>query len=263
MAEKKAKPKNSNSKLPKIYVGEEKVDIAKTVAKQIELLALPTPEKYIMQREGRGGLVLDYVETNYIIGRLNATFMFDWDTEILEQIINEKENQIAMKLRLVVRFANGKEIKKDAWGGSEIKRLKKDGSIMDLANDLKAAESDAIKKAASMLGIAWDVYSGLTKNGKRKAKNKQKEDHRDIADIASPPPEGIETFKNITITLTDGKPKRVTKYEALNYFAKVKEAIGEEAYYEILGNNGYEKSNQVPPKDIPRVYAEMIEAYHG
>lgn len=217
--------------VPQIYVGTDKMDIAKTLANQIELLSIPTPEKYIMQRQGPGGLTLDYVETNYIIGRLNATFMFDWDTEIIEQIINKEENQIAMKVKLTVRFVNGKEIKKDAWGGSSIKRLKRDDSIMDLANDLKAAESDAIKKAASMLGIAWDVYAGvagseeikeaeivedkptrkITTNGKKK-----KEKIKSL--IEEPDEPKPETKEQLPEEPGKGDPKKMTEEEMVEYY---------------------------------------------
>lgn len=255
----KDKTKKTNSKtLPQIYVGEDKMSIAQTVRAQIALLALPTPEKYIMQREGRGGLTLDYVETNYVIGRLNVTFIFDWDSEILEQIIDKDNNQIAMKVRLTVRFANGKEIKKDAWGGSAIK-FTKAGKMMDLANDLKSAESDGIKKAASMLGICWDVYSGLTTSGKKKKQTKTKDKGDGIADMAESSDRAAD-FRTIPITVK-GQTIMHTKFEALNRFKEAKSELGEELYYKILGENGYEKSNQVPNKDIPKVYYAMAEAY--
>lgn len=72
-----------------------------------------------------------------------------------------------------------------------------------------------------------------------------------------------ESFKTITITLSNGKKKKIDKFEALDYFQKIKEAIGKDDYYRILGENGYEKSNEIPPKDIPKVYAKMVEAYKG
>lgn len=145
------------------HVGQEKSPVAMTFEDQVNALSLETPQKYIMQRQGRGGLTLDYVEANYVIGRLNATFQFDWDVEVMDKIIDTQGNQIAMWIRLTVRFANGKTVKKDAWGSAEIKRKRGDDSIIDLADDLKAAQSDGIKKAASMLNICWDVYSGYTK----------------------------------------------------------------------------------------------------
>lgn len=163
--------KSKNNKiqtLPEIYVGEDKVKIAQTKAAQIELLATETPAKYIKKKQGRGGLVLDYVEANYVTARLNATFMFNWDVEVLETKIIKEIEQIATQIKLTARFADGTSVSKTAWGGSEIKKFSKGankGNIIDISDDLKSSQSDALKKAASMLGVCWDVYSGLTRNG--------------------------------------------------------------------------------------------------
>ena len=252
------KKQKSKTQALQIYVGEEKMSIARTVQAQIGLLAMQTPGKYIMQREGRGGLILEYVETNYVIGRLNATFFFNWDSEIIEQIIDREHNQIAMKVRLIVRFANGNEVKKDAWGGSDIKWTKGQArKMIDLADDLKSAESDGIKKAASMLGICWDVYAGLKSNGKKKKVRNDKDDG--FTDMGGAPDVKSE-FRTIAIMINKKKIMH-TKYEALDRFKKAKEQLGKELYYKILGENGYEKSNQLPNKDIPKLYYEMAEAF--
>lgn len=243
--------------LPAIRVSDDKIKIAEDVYAQVELLSRQTPAKFIKQRKGRGG-TFDYVETNYVLARLNATFMFDWDNEVIEQIIDKENDQIATKIRLIVRFADGKEVKKDAWGGSEIKRWKENKKIMDLANDLKASESDAIKKAASMLGICWDVYSGMTKNSKSKPKSEGKNKGSNIDDYEQS--DRQEEFRTIPLVV-EGTEIMVTKFEALDYFKKAKEALGEKLYYEILGTFGCEKSNELTPKDIPKAYAEMIRIY--
>ena len=259
MTEKKTKEKKAAPQALQIYVGEDKVTVAQTVKAQVYYLSLPTPEKYIMQRKGRGNLVLDYVETNYVIGRLNAAFMFDWDTEIIEQIVDKENNQIAMKVRLTARFADGKEIKKDAWGGSTIKRMKESKEIMDFANDLKSAESDAIKKAASMIGICWDVYAGLTTSGKKGKKIKSKEESNGFTE-APGPPDRENQFRTIPIKI-GSKTYLHTKYEVLDRFKEAKKKLGIELYYKTLGANGYEKSDQIPKEDIQKLYDAMVEAH--
>ncbi|MCK4792796.1 MAG: hypothetical protein KAV87_54205 [Desulfobacteraceae bacterium] len=256
------KKKKATPQALQIYVGEDKVSVAKTVNTQVMMLSWPTPEKYIMQRKGRGNLLLDYVETNYVIGMLNAIFLFNWDTEILEQIIDKEENQIAMKVRLTVRFADGKEISKDAWGGSDIKRLKDSGKMVDFADDLKSAESDGIKKAASMLGICWDVYAGLTSSGKKgRKKTKAKEETNGFTQAPSPP-DRENQFRTIPIKI-GSKTYLHTKYEVLDRFKAAKSKLGKELYYKILGENGYEKSDQIPKEDIQKLYDAMIEAYEA
>lgn len=258
MAEEKKK-KTTKKIVLQIYVGQDKTTIAQTTKAQIIMLSWPTPEKYIMQRKGRGNLMLDYVETNYVIGRLNATFMFDWDSEIIEQIIDKEENQIAMKVRLTVRFANGKEISKDAWGGSDIKRLKETKKMVDFADDLKSAESDGIKKAASMLGICWDVYAGLTPSEKKGKKTKAKEESNGFTE-APGPPDRENQFRTIPIKI-GSKTYLHTKYEVLDRFKAAKSKLGDELYYEVLGGNGYEKADQIPKEDVQKLYDAMVEAH--
>ncbi len=255
---KKQKPKKAQAL--EIYVGEDKMALAQNVATQVKMLSLPTPQKYIMQRKGRGNLLLDYVETNYVIGLLNAIFKFDWDCEIIEQIVDKDEGQIAMKVRLTVRFADGKLVTKTAWGGSDIKRIKGDTRMVDFADDLKSAESDGIKKAASMLGICWDVYSGLTPSGKKK--DKRAGVTNGLTDAPTGPPERQSEFRNIAIKV-GSKTVIHTRYEALDRFKQAKIRMGEESYYKVLGENGYEKSNQILPQDIPKLYLAMVEAYEA
>jgi len=80
-----------------------------------------------------------------------------------------------------------------------------------------------------------------------------------IEDLASPPDKDKE-FRTIPITIK-GKTIMHTKYETLDRFKEAKTKLGEKLYYKILGENGYEKSNQIPQKDIPKLYYAMIEAY--
>ena len=169
------------------YVGHEKAALALTYEDQVNLLSIETPPHYIKQREGRGGRTFDYVEANYVQGRLNATFRFKWDVEIIERVVDTKGNQIAMWIRLTVYFIDGSVVKKDAWGSAEIKRKQGDGGMVDLADDLKAAQSDGIKKAASMLGICWDVYSGYSKTND-KAQQAKPATKRDPLDDSEPEP---------------------------------------------------------------------------
>jgi len=80
----------------------------------------------------------------------------------------------------------------------------------------------------------------------------------DISDIASDGSGEQEEFRNIPMTLSNGKTRKVTKFEALKHFANIKEEIGAENYYEILGSCGYEKSNEIPAQKIPGIYDLMV-----
>ena len=246
--------------------------VCETVQEQVNLLSIKTPPRYIKKRKGRGGKELDYIETNYVIARLNATFFFDWDVETTWQHIDMKERQVAVRVKLTVRFADNRTITKEAFGGSEVK-YSKAGEIIDLADDLKAAESDALKKAASMLGIGWDVYSGI-------ANREESLDDKD--DFTDTPPQqkkllpddkddfltGIEDdpnakpdYKTITLSLANGTSVMVDKFEALGYFAKVKEALGKDIYYAILTLQGYKHANEIPPNKVAEIYREYVKAW--
>lgn len=128
---------------------------------QVRIINGGTPSKYIKQRPGRGGKSFSYVEVGYVIQQLNQAFSRAWDWEIQEQQIGNK--QVWVKGKLTVYFAKDFSITKSSFGGSDIKTTQ-DGTTVDIADDLKAASADALKKAASMLGIAADVYFPLLDN---------------------------------------------------------------------------------------------------
>lgn len=161
--EKKVIKKGTKKTKAMVYIGkDDRIPVVSDKMKQVILLSTITPKKYIKKRKGRAGMVYDYVETNYVIGRLNATFLYNWRAEVIWHSIDKEINQVIVKIKLTARFADGTEVVKEAFGGADIQRNKATGKVIDLADCLKSAESDALKKASSMLGIAWDVYAGLT-----------------------------------------------------------------------------------------------------
>lgn len=219
----------SSSKALVVPASGESIPVAITFEDQISLLAVPTPPQYIKQRKGRGGMTFDYVEFNYIVARLNATFRYDWDIDVVEQNIYKEAGQIATKARLTVRFADGKVVSKTAWGGSDIK-LSGD-KVIDIADDLKSSMSDAIKKAASMLGMCWDVYSGLT-NGKKSQTEASEEviegeevtepeEGQDISDMASNPDEDAEEKKAIAGWIKEYLEKSTIDYKSFKTYLHV------------------------------------------
>ncbi|GAG59938.1 unnamed protein product [marine sediment metagenome] len=131
--------------------------------------------------------------------------------------------------------------------------------MVDFADDLKSAESDGIKKAASMLGICWDVYAGLTTTGKKGKKVKAEEKSNGFTQ-APGPPDKKNQFRTIPIKI-GSKTYLHTKYEALDRFKAAKSKLGKELYYKILGENGYEKSDQIPKEDLQKLYDAMVEAH--
>jgi len=90
---------------------------------------------------------------------------------------------------------------------------------------------------------------------------KKKQEDNGIADMASQGP-GSDEFRTIPIT-RKGKTVMHTKFEALDRFKEAKAQLGTQLYYKVLGEHGYEKSNQIPDKDIPKVYYALLEAHEG
>jgi hypothetical protein len=128
--------------------------------KQVLRMLQRTPPQYIYNRPGKGGKNWDYVPVGYIEKVLNYVFGWNWDFEIIKQeMIGE---QIVCLGKLIVKDDKGHLLGKCANGRADIKFLKdkphKPEFYLDIGNDYKASASDALKKAASLLGIASDIY---------------------------------------------------------------------------------------------------------
>ncbi len=94
-----------------------------------------------------------YVPIEEVRKRLNKVFDCKWNFCILES--TNTEDSIVIKSRLEVDI-NGQLISKESFGSSEIKKYNrgpKEGKPIDLGNDYKAAQSDALKSCAKMLGV--------------------------------------------------------------------------------------------------------------
>ena len=151
-------------------------------ANQVQKIFNTTNKKYIYQKPGKGGGAFNYVRASYIRRTLDGIFGFNWDFEIVTP--DETAFQMAvmtgyitLKGRLTGRTqdTNGTwhTIVREQYGRAEVKfltekvnnqKVKKIDDYtkkpipLDFGNDMKAAASDALKKAASQLGIAADVY---------------------------------------------------------------------------------------------------------
>lgn len=128
-----------------------------------ELLESKFSPDQIKQRSGKQGTTLDYIEGHSIIQRLNDAFEGNWSFEIVSHEILEEE--VIVKGRL-----SADEVIKTQFGSSAITRAKETGAIVNLADDLKSAATDALKKCATMLGVGLYLYKEKPKkNGSRNA----------------------------------------------------------------------------------------------
>jgi hypothetical protein len=117
-----------------------------------EILEKEFEPSQIKRRRGAFGGDLDYVETADVIRRLNTAFDGQWSFEIVEYQQLGDEVVVLGKLT-----AEG--IQKMQFGSHQITKSKRDGEVVNLGYDLKAAASDALKKSATHLGVALHLYS--------------------------------------------------------------------------------------------------------
>jgi hypothetical protein len=133
-----------------------------------ELLEKPFGPDQIKQREGNFGKMLDYVEAHTVIQRLNDAFDARWSFEIVEQKIMEQTDEVVVWGKLTAD-----NVTKSQFGSSRITRNRESGEMVSLADDLKAAATDALKKCATMLGVGLHLYGGnnKTNNGHYQGKS--------------------------------------------------------------------------------------------
>jgi hypothetical protein len=128
--------------------------MSKEVLKQ---LSTPFPEE-LEGTLNKGGVAFRFVSVNEVIARLNDVLgVENWDFKVIscERSLEGGDNIVA-HVRLSARIGD-KSLQRDAYGGAEVKS-KKNGGLLDLGNDHKIAISDALKKAASMMGVGLYLY---------------------------------------------------------------------------------------------------------
>jgi recombination DNA repair RAD52 pathway protein len=118
-----------------------------------EILEKPFRPEQIKQREGSFGRTLDYIEGHAVIQRLNDAFDADWSFTIIRHEILKDTDEV-----IVVGELKAGNVAKTQFGSSRITRARDSGEIISLADDLKAAATDALKKAATLLGVGLHLY---------------------------------------------------------------------------------------------------------
>lgn len=136
-----------------------------------------TPKSFIKERPGRGNQVVKYVEGWYIKQVLNLATKFKWSNHIDGHTITKDEVIVGGSVTIEL---DGKEYTQSSFGESQVHYYKcdkiksvqqactKDKTVckvhtseqtVSIGDDLKAAHTDMIKKAANIWGVAMDIYS--------------------------------------------------------------------------------------------------------
>jgi len=125
---------------------------------QLKTLLKRTPKQYVHQRPAKGGGKWDYVTGGYVKKCLNLMFGWNWDFEIIDEKILIEAGEVVVKGRLTCR-SNGNTIVKMQYGNKDIMFKRGTQTPLSVGNDMKAAATDALKKCASEIGIAADIYN--------------------------------------------------------------------------------------------------------
>lgn len=184
-----------------IVSGESTTSDISTISKMLEE---PFDQSIIKTRPGNFGQTLAYVSGNEYIKKLNAALGGNWGFEIVEHNINETEVLVLGKLTCL----NGLVVKM-AFGGSSITLNKETGEIVSIVDDLKAASTDALKKAASLLGVGLHLYE---ENGQNTEKGNGKESQsKSTHSTSNGNGNGRLTAKQLAAIYAIGKSKGMEK----------------------------------------------------
>lgn len=141
--------------------------VEEVFARKYALASAPFDKTY--QRQIPGGRSLTYITGEQVVSRMNEVFGPRWDWTPDEPKIREDEIYLSGTLTVEI-VPEGKEyghnVSRAAFGGATIKRRRPtvtqnpDGSVkeipgamLSLGNDIKAADTDAFKKAAAKFGV--------------------------------------------------------------------------------------------------------------
>ena len=116
-------------------------------------LSAPFPTEAIKNRRGNFGKPISYVEGGAIVARLNDCFDGDWSFAIVEhRVLSTGEVLVHGKLTAM-------GVVKEAFGKSAPAVSRETGEIIGEGDAYKAAATDALKKAATLLGVALSLYA--------------------------------------------------------------------------------------------------------
>jgi hypothetical protein len=116
-------------------------------------LSAPFADDLVKRRRGSFGREISYVEGNAVIARLNDAFDGNWNFSIIEH--HELPTGEVLVLGRIGAFG----VVKEAFGRGMPAVSKETGEVLSAADAYKAAATDALKKAATLLGVALNLYA--------------------------------------------------------------------------------------------------------
>lgn len=193
------------------------------------------PGNRLPTRPIRGGTTTRFVPAWWFTKNANALFNRDWDFEVLREYVGTEQVWVLVKVtvhvaafeeeeifpdgRILRRKKPARDITKMQYGGADIKRLKSDRSIIDLADDLKSAATDGMKKCLTLFGFAADVYGAREKEEEEAPESAQLDAYYEAADE-----KGISRANAIEFSIKKkGKrPEELVEKEMLDLLGQIR-----------------------------------------
>ena len=167
---------------------------------------IPTPKSYVKKKMG-----MDYVEIGYMKS-LADTYFPGWSWEIINsEALGSEAYVVHGRLKW---FDNGVLRSGDMVAAHRIQKLKGQDSFVDVGNDIKAANTDTMKKAFNMyMNISDDVYRNQVEDVSLTDEEKEK-----ILKLATRTGKGNEINDKIETGEINGINKKavIAKLERLN-----------------------------------------------
>jgi hypothetical protein len=138
----------------------------------LEILERPFEAHLIKQRPGSFGRILSFVESHEVIRRMNEAFQGDFSFRIMDWRIENDEVIVWSEITAGSQIKHG-------IGGKKITRNSQDGSIVSLADDIKASCSESLKNGCRLFGVCLSLYGDkgtpATSAKEEKAETKKEE----------------------------------------------------------------------------------------
>jgi hypothetical protein len=119
-------------------------------------------------KDVRGGVELEYITGEQAISRLNeALGVAGWNFRVLEHGIHPEADECWVLAELTATFGET-TVTRQQFGSQKVKRSRTSGAPLDIGFDLKGAATDALKKCASLIGVAlylWKKEGGTAPLG--------------------------------------------------------------------------------------------------
>ncbi len=150
MVEKKARASAQEAETP-VSTSPEPVEHADLYAR----LATPFDVTF---KDLRGGVELEYITGEQCVTRLNETLgVANWNFRVLEHGIHAEADECWVLGELIATIGD-KTVTRQQFGSQKVKRSRASGTPLDIGFDLKGAATDALKKCASLLGVALYLW---------------------------------------------------------------------------------------------------------